>query len=160
MSPKTAVVSSFSLYPCFPAVLVKGWRQARVLLSAKGDLKISKFSFSQSYLKDYLKIFRIYSTDFRYNVSITYDSFYSLPFASPPLGINVKTNMKERYKCVLCAEGIIYQLRNSIYTITNLGKDRFARPKPPMSWTDPRNATKEGAPVPFDRDCYQVGNDW
>jgi len=65
---------------------------------------------------------RTYSTDLRYNASITYDSFYSLPFASPPLG-----------------------------------KDRFARPKPPMSWTDPRNATKEGAPVPFDRDCYQVG---
>ena len=36
------------------------------------------------------------------------------------------------------------------------GEDRFVRPKRPSSWSEPRNASKEGAPVPFDRDCYQV----
>jgi len=65
---------------------------------------------------------RTYSTDFRYNLSVAYDSFYSLPFASPPLG-----------------------------------EDRFVRAKAAASWSEPRNATKEGAPVPADRDCYQVG---
>ena len=36
------------------------------------------------------------------------------------------------------------------------GEDRFVRAKAAASWSEPRNATKEGAPVPADRDCYQV----
>ena len=92
-------------------------------------------------------ISRTYSTDFRYNLSVAYDSFYSLPFAAPPLGK------------ILASSRWIEKIQNILrvwFMMILLGKDRFGRPKPPSSWTEPRNATKDGAPVPYDRDCYQV----
>ena len=52
---------------------------------------------------------RTYSNDFRYNVSVAYDSFYSLPFASPPLGKpwrNVTWNGKNQ-PCYVLAQLVI-----------------------------------------------------
>ena len=61
-------------------------------------MKISDFLFS-----------RTYSNDFRYNLSVAYDSFYSLPFASPPIGKS-RTTMAQKGKnqrCDVLAELVI-----------------------------------------------------
>ena len=57
---------------------------------------------------------RTYSNDFRYNVSVAYDSFYSLPFASPPLGKpwrNVTWKGKNQPCYVLAQLVIVFILR-------------------------------------------------
>jgi len=53
---------------------------------------------------------------------ITFDSFWALPFAAPPVG-----------------------------------DLRFSPPIEAAPWTETRNATKEGSPVPWDQVCMQMG---